>query len=491
MLSEVQVTVRNIGLLLLQRGSHVLNAILFAALLPPLMGPTIFGQYSLLSSLVLLFVFGGSLGITQIMGRHVPELMHRGDKEGLLKLVGQLAVTRLGLGTVGALLYFVITYLWLEDLDWAALGFMALSVFFYMLANFVFSLFLGLNQAARWGMNETLRRWGALVFMVAGFTIWGFRGVCLGLALTELMVLTVGCWWARSYISERHFRVELGYLAPLFRMGVIFFGSEIIIAAFQFSGSAMIWLIKEDYAQVSYFGLAYQGYILVAVALIQLAMAFAPFLTGLLTRQDTQSLKQALEQLLKWLAVSSVLVFLGALFLADSLVPLVMGNAFRPVSLNLVLMTLALLFQGGASVGAVLAIIGDRPGVALVAAALRFTVFILSGIPLVFLWGSLGGCLAMVLSGIVHCGYYLTRTQEVASYSLRAWYLALGLGMVFTPLAWLKSSWLINLGLGLAAGLGYAGVLLLLRFVTFDELAALWRALVTRQLPSAQTLGEK
>ncbi len=490
MLSEAQVTVRNIGLLLLQRGSHVLNVFLFAALLPRLMGPTTFGQYSLLSSLVVLIVFGGSLGITQIMGRYVPEFMHRGDREGLLKLVGQLAVTRVGVAAAGATLYFTITFLWLRDLDWVVLGFMALSVFFYMLGNFVFVLFLGLNKAALWGMNETLRRWASLVFMVAGFTLWGLKGLCLGLVLTELLVFSIGCWWARSYLSGRHFRVEVDYLTPLFRIGLIFFASEIILAAFQFSGTGMIWLVKEDYAQVSYFGLAYQGYILAAVALGQLALAFAPFLTGLMVRRDTQGLKQALEQLLKWLGVSSVLVFLGALFLADSLVPFVMGDAFRPVSTNLVILILALLFHGGVSVGVVLTIIGDRPGVALGAAALRLTVFLLAGVPLVTLWGSLGACLAISLAGMVSCGYYLKRTQEVVSYSLRSWCLTLGLGVVFTPLAWLKSSWEINLGLGCAAVAGYAGMLLLLKFITFGELAALWRALVSRSAVVPQTLGE-
>jgi len=490
MSSEAQATVRNVGLLLLQRSSHVLNAFLFAALLPRFMGPTTFGKYSLLSSLVLLIVFGGSLGMTQIMGRYVPEYMHRGDREGLLKLVGQLAVTRVGVAAAGALLYFIITILWLRDLDWMVLGFMALSVFFFMLGNFVFVLFLGLNQAARWGMNETLRRWVSLGFMLAGFTLWGLKGVCLGLVLTELLIFIVGCWWARSYFSRRHFRVEVDYLTPLFRIGLIFFASEIILAVFQFSGAGMIWLVKEDYAQVSYYGLAYQGYILVAMALAQFAMAFAPFLTGLMVRQDTDGLKQALEQLLKWLGMTSVLVFLGALFLADSLVPFLMGDAFRPVSINLVIMTLALLFHGGVSLGAVLTIIADRPGVALAAAALRLAVFLLAGLPLVAWWGSLGGCLAMTLSGMINCAFYLKRTQEVVSYSLRSWCLVLGLGVVFTPLAWLKSSWEVNLGLGFATVAGYVGMLLLLKFITFGELAAIWRALVSRSAAVPQTLGE-
>jgi hypothetical protein len=81
-LSEIQVTVRNVGLLLLQRGSHVVYAFLFAALVPRLMGPTTYGQFSLLTSLAIWFVFSSSLGLTQIVGRYVPEFLHRDDGKG-------------------------------------------------------------------------------------------------------------------------------------------------------------------------------------------------------------------------------------------------------------------------------------------------------------------------------------------------------------------------------------------------------------------------
>jgi O-antigen/teichoic acid export membrane protein len=385
--------------------------------------------------------------------------------------------------------YYLLTVLWLRDLDWLVLGFKALAVVLYILANSIFALFLGLNQAARWGMKETLMRWLSLVFILVGVALWGLKGACLGMALTELLIQGVGCWWARPYLMKKYLGLDLGYLLPYFRLGFIFFISEVVLSTFQFAGSALILFMSGNYNEVSFFGLAYQGCTLAAVAFFQLTMAFAPFLALVLARQDSSSFQWWVEQLLKWLGVSGILCFFGALFLADTILPLLMGQAFRPVTNNLVIMTIALPFLGAVSMGSVLAMIRDRPVLALEAATLRLVVFLILGVPLVGWWGSLGGSLAFVMAGVAQCGYYLIRLRGLLTFSLRPWGLALGLAGLFVPLYWLKSSWLVNLTLGVAAMTGYAGTLLLLGLVSFGELALIWRALNARQTPLAQTFG--
>lgn len=490
MLPEDQVTVRNAGLLLLQRASQVLNALLFAALVPRWMGPTTYGQFSLLNSIALWLVFSSGLGFFQILGRHIPVFLHQNNREGLGKLVGQLATTRLALGATGSTLYFALTVLFLTDLDRSVLALMTGVVFFHLLANFIFMLFLGLNQAARWGMGETLRRMLSLAFLLAGLAAGGLTGACLGLALAEFAVLSIGCLWARPLLHRRHFGLSPSFLAPYLRMGLIFFAGDIIMATFQFGGATLIWLVLKDYAQVSYFGLAYQGYVLLAVAINQLSMAFTPLLGTLYARRDTQGLKQWVEQLLKWAALSAVFLVFGVLLLADTLVPLVLGSEFRQVTNNFMLMTLALLTHGLASMGGVLAMIGDRPDLTLGAAALRLTAFLTLGALLVGRWGSLGGSLAVLLAAMLHAGYLGVRLRGVFQYSLRTWGLTLALGGLFAPLVWLKSSFTLNLGLfGLFLG-GYAGLLFFLGLVTPRELTAAWRALASRGAPPAQAMGK-
>ena len=489
MSNTAQVTVRNVGFLLIQRGGLVLNAILFAALVPRTMGPQLYGQFTLLTSLALWIANGSALGITPIMGRFVPGFRIREDKNGLLEFVGQLAATRIILGAVGAALYFTLTILWLQDLDWVVLAFMAISVFFNIISIFVFALFLGLNQASNWVMNETLRCWGSLVLVLVGVLVWGLKGACLGLAVTDLMVLGVGLLWGKEYLGGSFTWPDLSYLTPFFRFGLLFFAADIILSTLQYSGATLIKVITEDYNQISYFGLAYQGYIMAAALFNQFAMAFAPLLTELLARHEAITIKQRVEQLLKWQAIGCILIAFGALFLADPLIPWLLGEAFRPVALNLVLMTLSLLPQGVVSVGAVLAIVRDRPGVTLGASALRLLSFLLAGGALVYWRGSLGASLAVIVGAGLQAAYYMLRWHYLVPVSWRSWLLSLGLGMIFFPLILLKSSWTVNLCLSAFAVVGYAGGLLLFRLVTLEELAKVWRALVSRQVPLHSSAG--
>jgi O-antigen/teichoic acid export membrane protein len=482
MSSTAQATIRNVGFLLIQRGGIVISVMAYAALIPRLMGPTTYGQFILLSSLALWISNGSALGITPMMGRFVPEFLSRDDKIGLLKFVGQMAATRILLGGIGATLYFILTKLWLQNLDWVVLGFMALSVFFNIISLFFFNLFLGLNQAANWVMNETLKCWGSLILVLAGVWFWGLKGACLGLALTDLMVLGVGWRWGRAYLGQNFSWPEIRYLAPFFRFGLIFFAVDIILSTLHYSGATLIKVINQDYNQVSYFGLAYQGYILSAASLGKMALAFAPFLTGLMARHETAALKNWVEQLLKWHAISGILIVFGALFLADPVIPWLIGESFRPVALNLVIMTLSLLPFGVASVGGALTIIKDRPGLTLRASVLRLIGFLVAGGVMIAWLGSLGASLAVIVGGVVQAVYYISRWHELVPVSWRSWLLSLGLGAMFLPLVWLKSSWTINLGLFTVAVVGYAGVLLLFGLVTPGGLAMAWRALVSGQV---------
>jgi O-antigen/teichoic acid export membrane protein len=483
MSSTAQTTVRNAGLLLIQRGGLVLNTLLFAALVPRLMGPTIYGQFTLLTSLALWLANGSALGITPIMSRFVPEFISRDDRKGLLKFVGQMAAFRLLLGVVGAGIYFTLTKLWLQELDWLVLGFMAVSVFFNIVSLFVFNLFLGLNQASNWVMKETLKCWGSLVLVLVGVWLWGLKGACLGIALSEILVLVIGWRWGRAYLGESFSVPDIRYLVPFFSFGLLFFAADIILSSFQYSGATLIRLITDNYNEVSYFGLAFQGFIMPTAASDQLALAFAPFLAGLLARQETEAVKYWVEQLLKWLVVCSILVVFVTLFLADSLIPLLLGKAFRPVALNLMILTLSLLTQGIVSVGGALAIVKELPRVTLVASALRLSGFIVAGIFLVSWRGSLGACLAVIVGAELQAACYLIRWQALAAISWRPYLQALGLGVIFLPLFLLKSSWSMNLWLCAAAVIGYIIGLLLLRLVTLEELAKGWWAIMSRKGP--------
>jgi O-antigen/teichoic acid export membrane protein len=197
---------------------------------------------------------------------------------------------------------------------------------------------------------------------------------------------------------------------------------------------------------------------------------------------DQATVRLWTERLLKWLALGSVIVVMAAVLLARDLVPLVFGLAYLPVAVNLVPMAMCLVPLSLTSVANLSALTHDRPGVALGAAGVRLATFWLVGIPLVHRWGSWGACVGMLGAVAVQSLYFTWRMRRAVGYTLTPWLRVVGLGMLFLPLALLRSSRAVDLALFAGFLVTYAGAVFALGLVKLEELSAMGKAL-TRARP--------
>jgi O-antigen/teichoic acid export membrane protein len=477
MIDEGQVTIRNAGFLLTQRSFHILGSLLFAVLVPRLMGANDYGRYALITSLYLWFMILSDLGFSQIMGRYVPLFILQGEKEELQKFFSNILTVSLVSGAVVGCLYLLFASLCLPDLDLFLFIVMAATIFVRAITHPFFTLFLGLNQAALWGMGEIFRHGLTIVTVIVGFYLNGLQGACLGLFLTELVVLSIGIGWGKSYFSWKDLRLDLRYLLPYLRFGFMFFAFNLLATAFQHSGEILIRFFYPDYAQVAYYGLAYDVFHTVSVFIPQLTIAFAPFMVTLLAQGEMKILKQWIEQLIKWLTVGGVIVFFSVFLLGNDLVLLVLGAAYRPVAINLLPLSLMLCVQVLSNVGILLTIVYNCPKIAVMAAGVRLVAMLVFGPLLIARWGSWGGCLAVLAASLIFAGYLTWRMQGIVTYSLQKWALAIALGLPFLSLLVWQSSWLVNVVLYGIFVIGYCTLLILLRFITLSEVVAVWRAL--------------
>jgi O-antigen/teichoic acid export membrane protein len=493
MIDEARITVRNAGFLLAQRGFHIVASFLFAVLVPRMMGPSDYGRYALLASLYLWFAWGTDLSSSQVMGRYVPHFVLQGKKEGLRKFFGNLLAVNLVSGALCACLYLLFTALWLTDLDLILLVAMSVTLLFRAAGHPFFALFLGLNQAARWGMGEFLRHWLILVLVIIGFYVSSLRGAFLGLLLTDLTVLSIGVWWGKSYLSWRELRLDMHYLTPYLRFGLIFLIFNLLSAAFQGSGEVMVRIFYPDYVQVGYFGLAHNVSITISLIIPQFTIAFAPLMVTLQAQGKTEILKQWVEKLINALTAGGMFVVFGVLLLGNDLVPFVLGAAYRPVAANLLPLSITLWSQVLSSAAILLTVVYNYPRTAATSAVIRLAALWIVGPFLIAKWGSLGGCFAVLLASAICAGYLTWRMKRVISYSLRKWASIIVSGFIFLPLLWLQSSWPVNALLYAVFGAGYSVVLLLLRVVTLSEITALSQAFRSQNAISnaPKTLGEE
>lgn len=470
-----QVALRNAGLLLLQRGGLLIAGLGFAAVVPRLMGPALYGRYALLSALAMLFAAASTLGFTETIGRHGPRLQADPDPEGLRRLFGTAMTLRLVSGLAVALAYLVLTMFWLGELDRVALGAVALAVLARAIWQGLFGLFLGLNRAARWGAGELTTRWAVAALVPAGVALDGFRGACIGLLLGEMVSLGLGFWWTRDHLSFR--RPDWRYLSPYLRVGLTFYASNLLAIAFQGSGEALVRVITGDYAEVSYYGVANGTFLTAVAAVHQLSLAFVAALVMLRAEGRSSSVDAAARRLVTVLTAGSMAVVFSVLFLAGNLVPEVVGRAYGPVAVNLVPMTVTLLLQSLSSSAAVVLLAHDRGATVLIGSGIRLAAFWTLGLPLIAWGASLGACVAVLVASALQAAFLGWRTREQIPRALRAWGAAVALGAPFLALLWLRGPWWVNLALWLLASAAYLGALVLARIIAPGELGAMWVAL--------------
>jgi len=477
MIDEGQITIRNAGSLVIQRGLHMVGSFLFAVLVPRLLGPSDYGRFALVTSLYFWFGIVSDLGLTQVITRYVPYFRLQGEKEKLQKFFGNLLMVSLVSGALCACFYLLFTGLWLTDLDLFLLITLTVTLFIHSGNHPFFLLFLGLNQAGRWGMGEVFRHWLFLIFLLIGFYLNGLRGVLVGLFLTEVVVLAIGAYWGKNYFSRKELRLDINYLTPYLRFGLMYFISTLLSSISQHSGEVLVRLFYPDYVQVGYFGLAHTLYTTILSASYQFIIAFTPFMITLQAQGNIKALRQWIERLINWLTAGGMFGVFGVLLLGKDLVPMVLGTAYQPVAINLLPLFSALWFQILNQVAILLTLVYNRPKIALTSAGIRLVAVWCFGPFLVAGWGSLGGCLTILLAMAISAGYLTWRMQGVMTYSLRKWAWTIGLGFLFLPLLWFKSSWLIN---GLLYGvfaIGYCALLFLFRLITRSEIMSVWRIL--------------
>jgi O-antigen/teichoic acid export membrane protein len=475
--AEAHTALRNASWVMAQRVFQIVIGVIFAFLVPRLMGPQVFGQYALVTSISLWFALLTGLGAASMMTRSVPMFLLKGDMAGLRKFVSSLLVLRMVTGLFAGAMYLALTTLWLSDIDVMALLFMAGAVASRTAANICFALFLGLNQAGRWAMGEALRRTLVLVFVLAGFGLAGLRGACAAWFAANVIVLIAGLWMSRDHITWSEMWPDLRFLSPFLRSGAYFAGGNMLLAASQRTGESLVQLTTHSFTEVGYYGVAYGMYAAGTQALWHGAAAFAPMLILWNGRGDTAASRDWLERLQAWLTVGAVVGVIAVLLAGDVIVAGLLGSKYLPAAPNLVPLALAFVSVAFSSVGRLQALVADLPGVSAKAAAVELVTFWTGGLLLGNWIGSLGACVAVLAGATANAAYLAWRLEDHHAYSHGRAVRAALMALPVLPLAWFHASWPLELLLAAVAVGGYVALVLGTRVVAVGELAALWRSL--------------
>lgn len=433
---ESRQAVRQVAILAMQRAVQIAADLLYVALIPRAMGPQMFGQFSTVQSIAMWFTMLSGLGTVSLMTHYVPEFVQRADLAGLRKLSGSLFTLRLGTGVLGALVYFGFVRWWLRDLDGMVLAFAAFTITLRIASGLPFTLLLGLNQAARWGAAELLRRVLMLPLTWAGFAWAGLRGACAALALIETAVLCLGLWWSREHMDPPKLPLDRAFLKPYLQFSAVFFVSNLLIMFFHQGGVPLVRFVSGNYAEAGYYAVAFGAYQAGAFALWNLVNGFGPMFTSLRIKEEAEAARVWTGRLLRALAVCGVLAS-GLLYAcADPLVTHVLGEDYEPVAPLLPVLALAGLASGPASIARMLAVSHNQGRVSIEGAAVQLASFVVLGVLLIPKTGSVGACVGVAVATMVFSLYSTWRMQQTVRYSLGGWAGAVALGAACSPALW-------------------------------------------------------
>lgn len=459
-------------MLVVQWGVQIAGALLTAIIVPRMMGPEVYGQYALVSSLSIWFVLFSEFGFTQVLGRFGAQYS---QKQELKSFFERLLTVRFLGGAGAAALYALITLLWLQELSPAVLGYLAAVVWVRAVANIFYSLFLGVNRSARWGMGQIIRGWVTLLFLPVGFLLGGLSGAVAGVLLAEFVVLALGVRWAWPYLGWPRLRFDFRANLPQLQFGLILFIGSLTLDSFRRSGEALVRTATANYVEVGYFGLAYHISMTAAMAAPQLALSFAPLFSSWKEGGYNDRVRQWTEVLAKGFSIVGMVFTFAVLFLGNHVVPLVLGPDYRPVAANMAPLAFSMVVMSFSSIARLLALVYDRPGTITSAAVLRLVFFWALG-PVLVVWKqSFGACMAALAAAIVYALFLTWRMKRVADFSLRNSLMVILLGGLFLPLLWLRSSWMVDAALFVIVTIAFGGLIALFRIVTRDEIAGLWR----------------
>ena len=480
MKDDAAATVRNATLVVVQRGAQTVGGFCFAALVPRLMGPEVYGRYALVVSVAFWFALVSGLGFANATTRYIPQFLARHDVAGLRRFVGNLLTLRVASALVAAAAYLILALAWWGELDVVVLVLMTVAVFLQGVSGYLFSLFLGLNRAERWAAGDTVRRWLLLALVIPGFQVGGLRGAAGAVAVSELLVLGLGIAWSQLPRAPSDLKPDIGFLSPYLRFGLVFLVIQLLYVAFQGSGEALVRLVSGTYADVGYFSLSHGLYLVGAALLPQIVLAFAPLLSRLLHQGNAAKATEWSSRLARIFAAGGVVAVFGALFLARPYVPLLVGDGYGPVAANLLPLSLAFLAHTLGSVTGLLALVHERSGASLAAAATRLAVFWALGTPLTARWGSLGACAGLLAAVSIHSVMLSWYTRDLSGPVVRAWALAVGPAALVFPFWWLRTFSPRDIVLFGVLTLAYGAALVLLRVVSLSDLAAVARLLRRR-----------
>ncbi len=387
---------------MLWKGVEYAGLATFLVVVPRLMGPTTYGRFAALVSLLTLMTSVSGLGGLVTFGRFLPAYELAGQKRESRALFVQLFWTRTGMAALMALGLVGLLPSLLPGLSPLGVGVAGASLLAGSVATTCFQVFYGLKRFGKWSCQDALTRITLLVFLGAFGAASSLDRAVLALGLTSLSFLALGLFWTQDLFRGERTPFNLASLLALLRFGLTVFIANLILATVWRAGEPAILLLSGQPSEAAYFNIANAAVTSVGFLVIQVVVVMTPSFTSLHVSGQRDALNSSMGYLLKYLTIASLLAILLSYAAASSLIVWILGSPYAAAAVNLKILVLGLPGVVLIALGLSQAIVWQQPGKALTINGVALFVFAASTLVLTPRTASLGTSIAVTLAMI--CG---------------------------------------------------------------------------------------
>jgi O-antigen/teichoic acid export membrane protein len=453
--------------------------VLFALVVPRMMGPDTYGRYALFVSLIAIIDAFLDPGMAEISARVVPELQQLRNEAGIRTFFSRMLGFKIALDLLLGLVVAVsLRLIFPHVIEPSFLWIMILAVFVGDLGSAAYGLLFGLNRQSLCAARDPLRRAASVGLVIVLFHKFGLTGAIFSVVLVEGLLLGINFAFVRRYVSLRELAPKWSYFAPLLRYGFLFYLSSGATSVWQRLGNTLIGQLRGDFRQIALFDLSNQVFLTATSFTLFIIVSLAPTFTRLRLEGKEGKLIDWSRRILTYNEIGCMAGLATWLLLGAQLIPILIGRQYDGLYANVAVLLCGAFPMVVIQLGIALAIAYAEPIWYFAAVCTAVVAFVATSFVLIPANGSLGCCVATLVSCIccaIVIGFrYRANMRKSLGPALKS--ITLG-GLLLVP-CWLsRGSPSRNALLLLGFLATYVTALFVTRVIVRAEIQQLWSAM--------------
>ena len=311
--------------------AQVAALVLFAVLVPRLMGPDLYGQFAVILSVFTLWRMSCTIGGRYIFGRYVPKYSASGEPDRIRAVFMHVLGARALVVLVASPLLFLFLRRVLPGVSDLTLVASTGAFVATMLAGPMFNVYFGLNRLGLAMTSDPLGRFLLLMLLVLFGGTSDLERASLALIAAQSFVLMIGVVLARRFFRVDGSLFDLPSMVEHVGFGLVVYSANLLLRFPWRLGESALALSGVDSAEIAFFSVAVTATLAFTRILGSVTTVMIPSLGILQSSSDFASRDQSMGVALRYLLVAAFLYVPFIVAAAPQAVVLLLGDSFLDV----------------------------------------------------------------------------------------------------------------------------------------------------------------